>query len=74
MKGLFAVVVVIALLTCPVLSRAGDVAPHGPRAGDPGWRVQVDPDTGVYTTPTDAPPAPDTATRASSARTHSAVS
>lgn len=68
MRMWFAAVAVVSVLGSSATSRAGDAVPCDPararRANDPGWRVQVDPETGVYS----LPPAPDTAT-ATSART-----
>lgn len=69
MQGVLTAAVVAWLLASCVPSRAGDAVPCDAdrvrTAPDAGWRVQVDPETGVYSLPT-APAA--TTAAATSAR------
>ena len=68
MKGVITAAVVAWLLGSCVPGRAGDAVPCDAdrvrTAADAGWRVQVDPETGIYTLPT-APAAPETKTMSS---------
>ena len=72
MKGLLTAAVMAWLLGSCVPSRADEAVPcdanRARTAADAGWRVQVDPDTGVYSLPTATAA---TTSTASSARTAS---
>lgn len=55
MQRLLAAAAVVSLLGSSIPSRAEDAVPCDARrvriASDAGWRVQVDPDTGIYSLP-----------------------